>query len=495
MKLGWIAPLVAAAMALPLLSSDDARACGGCFVSQSESTVVTGHRMAVSVSPTQSVLWDQIRYSGDPKEFAWVLPIKPGARIELAADAWFEALDGATTVQIASPQLSCGGSGSGCGSFGAASDEDSGGLAARGKDVTVVHEGTVGPYETVTLATDKAGALNTWLDEHGYGVDESTQPVIDAYVAEGFDFIALRLLPTSGVKDMKPVRVVTVGASPTLPLRMVAAGTGPEVSVILFVIGEGRWAAKNFANPSLPRDLLAWDFETQSSNYAELRKAVLASHDGASFMTPYAQKGTLLSPFAGDGGFFGRQYVTSSGAPTETIGAAFVQQALDNGETTDTSCLAGMTGVANSASLVVDPCPAGAKPTDPACGMAGGTDIDRRSLMCGQQDQVPLDDLAVALTGMHPKDVWVTRLEANLPHAALAQDLELEPAAHQDPVDNQLRARASIHPDAACPSGVMPIVGPERGGRDRGLYLGVALMGLAMAAALTRRRGWALARR
>src|SRR5438552_18360027 len=91
----------------------DASACGGCFVPpvQTERTVVTDHRMAFSISKTQTVLWDQIRYSGDPREFAWVLPVRPGARIELSNDAWFAALDASTQPVVTSPAYYGGGYG------------------------------------------------------------------------------------------------------------------------------------------------------------------------------------------------------------------------------------------------------------------------------------------------------------------------------------------------------------------------------------------------
>lgn len=122
MRFRAILSIAAGALALvpTLLASNDARACGGCFhvESETESTVVTGHRMAFAVSPTHTVLWDQIQYSGNPGSFAWVLPVKPGARIELSTDAWFEALDAATTAQIISPEVHCpgtGGGSSGCG--------------------------------------------------------------------------------------------------------------------------------------------------------------------------------------------------------------------------------------------------------------------------------------------------------------------------------------------------------------------------------------------
>ena len=104
LALGGVAALTAA-----LLASNDARACGGCFhpENQPETTVVTGHRMALSISTTQTVLWDQVQYSGSPSEFAWVLPVKPGARIELANNAWFEALDAATSTRVIGPALDC----------------------------------------------------------------------------------------------------------------------------------------------------------------------------------------------------------------------------------------------------------------------------------------------------------------------------------------------------------------------------------------------------
>jgi MYXO-CTERM domain-containing protein len=49
--------------------------------------------------------------------------------------------------------------------------------------------------------------------------------------------------------------------------------------------------------------------------------------------------------------------------------------------------------------------------------------MDASAYACGG-----LDDLAVALGGMHPTDVWVTRLEAQLPRAALVKDLTLVPS-------------------------------------------------------------------
>src|SRR4051794_4637891 len=103
LRLRLLAPAGVLALASALLSPKDARACGGCFhepsQTETESTVVTGHRMAFAVSLDHTVLWDQIRYAGAPSSFAWVLPIKAGAYVELSNDAWFEALEAATAAR------------------------------------------------------------------------------------------------------------------------------------------------------------------------------------------------------------------------------------------------------------------------------------------------------------------------------------------------------------------------------------------------------------
>ena len=308
MRLRFLAPTAALSLAAALAPASDAHACGGCFhapvIQQSGATVVTGHRMALTTSPTQSVLWDQIQYSGDPTDFAWVLPVHHGAVLEESTDAWFETLEGATVAQITSPQIICPSvtTPQGCsGSLALSGVNDFEGTGTGGGDgeqppVTVLHEGTVGPYETVTLATDTPGALNAWLTAHGYNVDADIQPVIDAYVTEDFDFIALRLRPDQGVRAMKPVRVVTPGAGMTLPLRMVAAGTGADVAITLYTITEGRLDVDQYSNIVFPQDKLVWDFQAQSSNYATLRADLLKKNAGFTWLTSFAQQGALLSP-------------------------------------------------------------------------------------------------------------------------------------------------------------------------------------------------------
>ena len=482
-------PLLAAgalALASTLLASNDARACGGCFhiQSETESTVVTGHRMAFALSPTHTVLWDQVQYAGNPAEFAWVLPVKPGARVEVSTNAWFEALDAATSARVVSPTLDCPGTGSpssGCG-LGCSSALSAGGdgnsLVPVVPPVTVVHEGAVGPYETVTLHANVPGALPQWLTSHGFAIDAAIQPVVDAYSKEGFDFIALRLLPGKGIQQMQPVRVVSPGLSPTLPLRMVAAGTGANVDITLFVISEGAWGPQNFPSSSIATSELTWDFNTSSSNYAEKRKALLAGAGGTTWNHAYSTKGALLSALPNPvlGGNMTYEVDGVSPAP-ETIADAYIQQGLKNGEGVDSFCTQAFANAAASLDVVVNPCgPSGGGGGGGGAGGSGGVggsggsggsatscttvgpgEIDARQLACGK-----LDDVAVALEGLHPLDVTVTRLEASLPRAALATDLVLKALELQGDVSNWFSVEKTTN-EPKCPAGAPPVVGGDSG--------------------------------
>jgi MYXO-CTERM domain-containing protein len=132
----------------------------------------------------------------------------------------------------------------------------------------------------VQLSAADPAALTNWLTMHGYSIPADIQPVIDDYVAEGFNFLALKLVPGQGVNSMKPVRITTPGAGPTLPLRMVAAGTGAVTPIILWMFGEGRYEPANFPSFTITGDDVTWDWDAASSNYAQVRESKFQASDG-----------------------------------------------------------------------------------------------------------------------------------------------------------------------------------------------------------------------
>jgi hypothetical protein len=418
---GSLAALVASAL---VWHAGDARACGGYFAPSSpEKPVVTGHRMAFSLSSTQSVLWDQIQYSGVPSEFAWVLPVGKGARLEISNDAWFAALDAATQPVVNPPDQTSQGVSGGCAALGCGSSSSASGSASPPGSVQVLSEGVAGIYETVTLHSTDPDALEIWLTQNGYEIPQSIEPTLGAYVAEGFDFIALRLRPDCGAQAMQPVRIITPGAGTTLPLRMVAAGVASQVDVTLYVITEGRMHPQNFPDAAIDYSRLTWSLASGGSNYDDLATAAMQTAGGYAWITEFAGLGQMEPD------------VVLPGASSLNPGIA--------------DAYFGACGRATDAGGGALPCPdAGGAPEGGASGDLDASDAsdasDDAGASGGTPDTGPLptplcagfDDIDVALVGQHLNDVWVTRLRASLPVGALASDLVLEAAPSQSTVSN-----------------------------------------------------------
>jgi hypothetical protein len=266
-----------AATLVTVATARDASACGGCFHGQMmNGTVVTDHRMIFRVSPQQTTFYDEIEYQGDPASFAWVLPIHGTVSVALSSDIVFASLESSTQTTILSPPLPiCGPCDCGCSSGGGGSSGGFGGAAdasADGGGVTVFGQSTVGPYDTVQLQSSDPNALDAWLTANGYVIPADVQPIIAAYVNEGFDFLAMRLAPGQGVAAMRPVSVTSQGAGLSLPLRMVSAGTGATVGITLWVMADGRYEPNNFKSFTISPSEITWDFSTMSSDYATIRQ-------------------------------------------------------------------------------------------------------------------------------------------------------------------------------------------------------------------------------
>jgi hypothetical protein len=427
--------LLASVTLLAASEARDAAACGGCFIQQSESTQVTGHQMVLSISQQRTTLWDQIKYSGSPSSFAWVLPIHGVADIGTSSDALFQALDQNTQVTIASPTIDC--TQSSCGAqFAAGGGEDYGGGGAGGGGgggVTVLAQEVVGPYETVQLQSTDPEALQKWLSEKGYAIPADIQPVINQYVTEGFNFLAMKLVPGKGVNAMVPIRITTAGASPVLPLRMVAAGTGAITPITLWVMGEGRWQTKNLPSFVIDGAELFWNWDTQSSNYAALKQIKFASTQNKGWLVEAAEP---ISQYGFDW---------------------LIDQTMWNPEST-------------------------------------GYGEDETTAFLGVTE-----DLDALYGSIDPSSLWVTRLHGELSRPALAADLTLEASPDQSTVERYFDVELTVGTAPECPpsppcqqTGFWDVNSPRGSGASCAMNQGSApalgVLALAATLALTRRR-------
>ena len=528
---------VALASACALLEPRSAEACGGCFTPPAkEATVVTDHRMALSISPTQTVLWDQIRYSGDPAEFAWVLPVRAGAKLELSNDAFFTALDASSQPVVYAPQTYGGAYGCGLTGCSSQTSADSAGAPGAGQ-VQILSQSVVGPYETVTLRATDPGALRAWLKSHAFAIPDAIGPTIDAYVAESFDFLALRLRPDCGERAMQPVRIVTPGADATLPLRMVAAGVGARVGLTLYVISEGRYQPRNFPHALVDRTKIRWDRVQNRSNYEALTADLMAASGGRTWVAEYAGQPQLFTQYdpryaSGYQPYY-RPTGTANGV-TPGLADTYYSQCKASGaiqppaSTTTpapgpsakpdfTPCRntpdAGVPG--KDAGPTDPPDAAVADAGDPDAGDPDGGELDASTDRdasvppdastkdAGIDDEdaatppptsqngvcLNLDDIDTALKGLHPNDVWITRFRASLPSSTLGGgDLVLEPTRQQTPISNVYYATAYADEDRGSANGDGSCVSAPKRRTAFGTWALAIVTGIAGIAFLRRRR-------
>ena len=281
------AALAALVVALPRT----AHACGGCFSPPETITSVDSHRMVVSLSPTRSILWDQIRYTGAPEEFVWVLPVPSTMPvIAVADDLFFAELETYTAPTVLAPPLpppDC--PPLDCAACDGANAPDAGAVAEQDAGVDVYREEVVGPYETVVIGSEDHGALVAWLNEHGYNVPESTTPIIRHYTDLGMKFVVLRLAPEQGVAAMQPIRVEYEGYMASFPLKMVTVGAYVSLDLTLWVLAEQRYRPLNYADEKIDPAELVWDFAANRSSYQQVFRDTIDRAGGRAWITQAAQ--------------------------------------------------------------------------------------------------------------------------------------------------------------------------------------------------------------
>ena len=403
----------AAVVSFAVVGERQAAACGGCFRPPTESASdVTDERMLLSVSPLQTTLYDQIQYVGNPTSFAWVLPTHGTVDVGLSADVLFDSVSTLTQTQIQAPPLNCpipaacqyqNGFGGGANAAAGASAD----AAAPAAPVTVIKAQNVGPYATVQLSTNgNAKALDDWLAQNGFDIPANVVPTLNAYVTEGFNFLAMKLLPDMGVQSMRPVRVTATGASLSLPLRMAAIGTGPTVGITIWVVADGRYEPQNFPFFHIDDSQLVWDFSTSSSNYTTLRQQNEQALGGKGWEIESSldvDEQLISNVILNDGIYYGNgyPYPGGPGALTADAGADYLPLTGPDG------------GIAESA------------------------------------DQVRADDLKTLFAGMAGPSVRITRIRSDISQAAMTKDFVLQASQDQSVVTNLRQATQSVN--ERCP--------------------------------------------
>ncbi len=290
------APLSAAALALAaaaatLATPTTATACGGFFCNQ-QPIDQAGEQIVFTVAGDQIQATIQISYSGEAKDFAWVIPVASKPTLSVGSQALFTRLDQFTRPQF---YLQWDNSDGQCGGWWMwEADAAAGGPPAPSNDdgVQVVAQEEVGPYQTVTLDSDDADALVKWLNDNDFDQPAESLPLIEHYVAQDMLFVALKLKQDAGVGDIQPIVLEFQEQSPCVPLVLTQIAALPDMPVRLWIFGESRAVPSNWFHVVINHKKIDW--LNGGANYSDLVTQAVDEAAGHGFVTEYAGTSEVL---------------------------------------------------------------------------------------------------------------------------------------------------------------------------------------------------------
>lgn len=305
----WLGVMVgtAVASAARLGAPSEADACGGTFCDAGPQVMPvdqTGENVLFVMGDGRVEAHVQIQYTGNPEQFAWIVPVMGLPEVSVGSDLLFqEAL--ASTVPTFTlnqrtecdnddePEFGCAASDD----FAAAGDDGFGGGLEGGEfddDPQVVVRDVVGSFEYVVLEGGTAEGVVAWLDDNGFAQDDEAPPILSEYHADGFMFVAFKLRPGAGVDEIHPVVLDYPGNEPCVPLRLTRIAAKEDMGVRVFFLGDDRVVPTNFRHVQI--NPLKIDWLGLGANYEEVVTLAVDEEgaDGHGFVTEYAGSSNVI---------------------------------------------------------------------------------------------------------------------------------------------------------------------------------------------------------
>jgi hypothetical protein len=150
--------------------------------------------------------------------------------------------------------------------------------------VSILDRKLVGIFETTTITSRDAKALQIWLSENGYSVPTNAAPVIASYVKDGWVFVATKVRrdkPDNETSTPHPLSFTFKTDKPVYPMRL-TGWNSQSLVVDLYVFSNARATAPHFKVESCTRPniahplLLQW---TTGLTVATVLSATLSASD------------------------------------------------------------------------------------------------------------------------------------------------------------------------------------------------------------------------
>ncbi|QEN14764.1 DUF2330 domain-containing protein [Mycolicibacterium sp. ELW1] len=200
-------------------------ACGG-IVSPDLDARVTGEQSLVAFDGAAETIVMRLDLQSVADNAALIVPTPTPATASAADPGLFSELE-----RLTAPRMERGGTGH--------SGRDEAG-AVPGAAPTVVARVQLGPLEATTLTGGDLTGVRRWLDSNGYRMRPEVLGRLEAYLGQGWSFVAMRLTgdaPLSGQLD--PVRFDFTSDRMVYPMRMSAAAKETQ-RVVIYTLAQHR---------------------------------------------------------------------------------------------------------------------------------------------------------------------------------------------------------------------------------------------------------------
>lgn len=363
-------------------------------------------QLAVAVAPQRTTRWTRITTTGS-RQVMWLVPMRPGARLDWAPSAWLDALDETTAPRIATRSwANC--------------------------PVSAVERapswGSTGPSSapSALFVHDAESDVRAHAAARGYVVPPALGSRITEAYARGEVLASVELLGT-GTRSSSPTLRVTDDAGAVLPFALTTGGANSDAKLTVFAIGAGPMAVGTSLD--VDPDTLAW---STTSNYGSLRGQFLSSSNGNLWLREAASHDVL---------FAGTPLPDATTVPS--LAETYFRAVSDS----PGACVASAKSAGLMYATLGHTCPPGA-----LARVAGGDDctpdegaISPLTMTCGGAD-----DLALALSDLSPKRAMVTRLAGVIPADTLGTNAPLVQSG--SPVGPVYYARSNVCVEAPDPT-------------------------------------------
>lgn len=211
----------------------EACGCGAYIPREGDGNVVEERALIRWDGQTEDIVM-ALSVQGSSTEAAWILPVPAQATVQLGEAELFDTLQALTAPRVEyryglfpSPPLVGGADGS----------------AGSGPPVMLLEQQTLGPFEVSTLAATEAAALSDWLATNGYDFPPGLAEVLQAYVDQGWFYIAIRLTPGAAGEELSgeldPLHITFQTTELIYPMRATALANS-LMPVYLYVLADHR---------------------------------------------------------------------------------------------------------------------------------------------------------------------------------------------------------------------------------------------------------------